>query len=81
MKSTSLGKSGSSTTAERIAEIIALIKETVDRDSWRDSGGETGNIRSLGSRLVITQSKQNHRAIAELIKVLHQRAKKNRSRR
>ena len=73
-----VGKPGTSGSAERIAGVIALIKQTVDRDSWPDNGGQVGAVRAMGARLVITQNKPNHKRIAELIKVLHPRAPRNR---
>jgi len=76
-----VGRSSATAASRRIAEVIAVIQETVDSSSWRDNGGEVGAIQTLGGRLVITQNKKNHKAIAELIKILHQRAAKNRARR
>jgi len=52
---------------EIIGEIKTLVTETVDRDSWRDAGGEAGAISEIGGQLVITQTIENHDSIVELI--------------
>ena len=55
------------TRKELIAAITSLIKETIDPVSWRDAGGEVGAIRELHGQLVVTQTAENHQALAELI--------------
>ncbi|MDP6636618.1 MAG: hypothetical protein QGG42_17100 [Phycisphaerae bacterium] len=52
---------------EIIGEIKTLITDTVDRDSWRDAGGEAGAVSEIGGQLVITQTIENHDSIVELI--------------
>ncbi|MDP6544106.1 MAG: hypothetical protein QGH60_08965 [Phycisphaerae bacterium] len=68
-----VGRSGTPAAARRVDELIALIRKTVSPESWRDNGGQVGTIQALGSRLVITQNKKNHQAVAELIKSLQRR--------
>jgi general secretion pathway protein D len=53
--------------SEIITEIKTLITDTVDRNSWRDAGGEAGAISEIGGQLVITQTIENHDSIVELI--------------
>ncbi|MDP6543681.1 MAG: hypothetical protein QGH60_06775 [Phycisphaerae bacterium] len=53
--------------SEMIGEIKTSIADTVERDSWRDAGGEAGAISEIGGQLVITQTKENHERTAELI--------------
>jgi Flp pilus assembly secretin CpaC/tetratricopeptide (TPR) repeat protein len=53
--------------SEIITEIKTLVTDTVDRDSWRDAGGEAGAISEIGGQLVITQTIENHESIVELI--------------
>jgi len=53
--------------SEIIGEIKTLITDTVDRNSWRDAGGEAGAISEIGGQLVITQTSENHESIVELI--------------
>jgi len=58
---------GAELVAERAGDIVALIQETVDPDSWYAAGGE-GKIDIFGNnQLVIRQTPENHRKIAELI--------------
>ncbi len=48
--------------------LTAMITSTVDPTSWRgDAGGDIGSIRSVGTKLIVTQISANHRAIAKLL--------------
>jgi hypothetical protein len=48
-------------------ELITLISEFVDPDSWQDNGGTVGSMRGIGALLVVAQSEQNHGKIAQLL--------------
>jgi hypothetical protein len=58
------------TRGEAIDELTRLITECVDPETWRDAGGTTGSMRELGARLIITQSRENHKKIHDLLKQL-----------
>jgi len=47
--------------------VIAIIRETVAPDSWRDAGGAVGSIREINGRLVVAQTEANHALIAKLL--------------
>ncbi|HVT87293.1 MAG TPA: hypothetical protein VHD56_00420 [Tepidisphaeraceae bacterium] len=47
--------------------VVELLQDLVDRDSWRDNGGNTGSIRIFGTVLVIAQTHANHQAIGKLL--------------
>ena len=49
---------------ERKERIMELVRTAVAEDSWRDAGG-AGAIRVFGTRLVITQTIDNHAKIAK----------------
>jgi hypothetical protein len=69
------GSGEASTTREQLVEqILTLIKETVDPDSWRDNGGTVGAVRELQGQLIVTQNKVNHAALASLFKQLRERS-------
>jgi hypothetical protein len=55
-----------------VKDVIALITETVDPDSWRDAGGITGSIRELSGQLIITQSASAHNMIFSLFSQLRE---------
>ena len=58
---------------ERMAQDISnLIRETVDRESWTDNGGKTGQLKFLSGQLVITQTRENHQEIAGLLDKLRE---------
>jgi type II secretory pathway component GspD/PulD (secretin) len=60
-------------TSESLAEeVVDLIRETVDPESWRDNGGTVGAIRTLQGQLIVTQSAENQRHIASLFEQLRQ---------
>ena len=46
--------------------IAQMIRRTIDPDSWDDAGGR-GKIDYVGALLVITQTAENHKKIAELL--------------
>ncbi|MFP3937535.1 MAG: hypothetical protein ACLFVW_04270 [Phycisphaerae bacterium] len=54
-------------------EIMTLIEETIDPNSWRPTG-DIGSIRQLGGQLVITQTAENHRSIVNLLNQLREAA-------
>jgi hypothetical protein len=51
-------------------ELIRLIAENVEPDSWRDAGGSDGSIRLLWGRLVVTQTRTGHRALQKYLDAL-----------
>ncbi|MGA2497823.1 MAG: M56 family metallopeptidase [Tepidisphaeraceae bacterium] len=58
---------------ERMAKDISnLIKETVDRESWTDNGGKTGQLSFLNGQFVITQTRENQQEIAGLLDKLRE---------
>lgn len=57
-------------TQEVVDAMVKLIQDTVDSDTWRDSGGPIGSIRELQGALIITQSKSAHERIAHLLNQL-----------
>ncbi len=57
---------------DRIRRITDLIQRTVDPESWREIGGDTGSISELNGTLVITQTPRNHAAITGLLSKLRE---------
>jgi hypothetical protein len=55
---------------EAAEELVRLIEDTVEVDSWKDNGGSAGAIRELSGRLVITQTPAAHRQIIKLLRTL-----------
>lgn len=58
------------TAQEAMDEILRLVTETIEPDSWRDAGGSVGSVRELGGRLIITQSPRNLREVEWLLNEL-----------
>jgi hypothetical protein len=52
---------------ECTAEITTMVTDMVDRDSWRNAGGEAGAITALNGVLTIQQTRANHKAIARML--------------
>jgi len=46
--------------------LVDLIQRTVEPDSWVENGGQ-GKIDRVGALLVVTQTAENHKKIAELL--------------
>ncbi len=60
---------------ERVTEILELIRETIEPDSWRESGGTVASINEINGQLVVTQTASAHAEIQDLLgKLREQRA-------
>lgn len=63
------------TKEELTKDFVNLIRRGIDKDSWSDpegGGGGTGFIQVLNGQLVVTQTAENHQAIAELLEKLRE---------
>lgn len=54
-------------TEEAVEEIVDLVTEHVDPETWRDNGGEAGSIRIFDTTLVISASPARHRRIMRFL--------------
>ena len=59
------------TKQELIDNIITMVSETIDPMSWPPNG-DVGSIRELHGQLVVTQTSDNHKKLADLIKQLRE---------
>ncbi|HVX84940.1 MAG TPA: hypothetical protein VH253_09000 [Phycisphaerae bacterium] len=50
-----------------VQELIDTIETVIAPDTWRDKGGQLGSIRVLESKLIISQTRENHRAVAAML--------------
>jgi|GEM_PF-286153 len=50
--------------------LMAVLRESIAADTWRDNGGTIGAIREIGGYFVINQTRDNHRAIFQLLRRL-----------
>jgi len=57
---------------ELVKQIVDIIQDSVDRDGWRDLGGDTGSLQELNGNLIITQTPINHRSIEGLLAQLRE---------
>jgi hypothetical protein len=53
-------------------QLMDLIQETVDPDSWRENGGTVGAIRELQGQLIVTQTSENQALLMDLLKQLRE---------
>jgi general secretion pathway protein D len=68
------GEEDSQSKEERVTDLLDLIRNTIDPDSWKENGG-TAAIAELSGQLVVTQTASNHSQIADLLgKLREQRA-------
>jgi general secretion pathway protein D len=63
---------GANARADLVASIIKLIEDTVASDSWKDNGGNVGSVRELNGQLIITQTPENLRSLAQLLEQLRE---------
>jgi type II secretory pathway component GspD/PulD (secretin) len=69
------GGGNSDANASRIDAVdsfLKLVQDTIDPTSWRNNGGTIGAIRELSGNLIVTQTAENHRDIASLLKQLRE---------
>ena len=63
-------RSGSSDTeelrSEKVDKIIAMVRDIVPAESWRENGGP-GSLTVFGTRLVVTQTAENHTRIGKTL--------------
>ena len=55
------------TPEQLIQQVIDIIQENVDPDSWRSLGGHTGDIQQCANTLLITNTPIHHKEIAGLL--------------
>jgi type II secretory pathway component GspD/PulD (secretin)/tetratricopeptide (TPR) repeat protein len=60
------------TRQELVDSITKLIEDTVATDTWKDNGGAVGALRELQGQLVVTQTPENHRLLANLLEKLRE---------
>ena len=53
--------------AGKADSLFRMITGSIDADSWKDNGGKTGAIKLEAGKLVITQTEDNQKAIANLL--------------
>jgi type II secretory pathway component GspD/PulD (secretin) len=63
---------GANARADLVASIIKLMEDTVASDSWKDNGGNVGSIRELGGQLIVTQTPETRRSLAQLLEQLRE---------
>lgn len=56
----------------RVEQIMGIIRQNIDFDSWQSNGGTVGSIQDLGGQLVITNTPDNHRQVAGLLSRLRE---------
>ncbi len=50
-----------------VAEIMDIIRQTVEPDSWRESGGGDGSLRELNGNLIVYNTSDAHRQVTDLL--------------
>ncbi|QNN24212.1 hypothetical protein HED60_18695 [Planctomycetales bacterium ZRK34] len=57
---------------ELIQQIMQLIRDTVDPDSWRTNGGLVSSMSELNGSLIVNTTSENHRKIISLLAQLRE---------
>jgi hypothetical protein len=52
---------------DHTADLMTVIRESVDPSSWRDAGGSVGSMSPWAGRLLISQTVENHQKIEQLL--------------
>src|SRR4051812_7480041 len=53
-------------------DIIHLITDTIAPDTWKDNGGTIGSMREFSGQLVVSQTAENHKLLADLFQQLRE---------
>lgn len=53
-----------------VQQIMDIIRQTVEPDSWRETGGGDGSIRDLSGQLIVYNTSDAHRQVADLLSQL-----------
>lgn len=51
-------------------DLMTLIREAVDPESWRENGGAYGSIRIVRDAMIVTQTSENHQAVGNILSQL-----------
>jgi len=54
-------------------DIVGLIQDNIAPNSWVSAGGKPGVIKEKEGRLTVTQTRENHRLIEDLIRQVRER--------
>ena len=61
----------------RRGQLLTHIRDFVDRNTWKDNGGDIGTLHADGDQLIVTQRLATHRRIVEVLDALRaERSKK-----
>lgn len=52
--------------ADVLAQLMDLIRATIDPDSWRSAGGNTSSLSPFHTQIVVTQTSDGHRQLRDL---------------
>lgn len=69
--SSNSGEENRVTRCEGITQLTDTLRQTIDKDSWAPTG-TIGSIRELNGLLIVTQTVENHTALANLLNTLKQ---------
>lgn len=57
---------------ERILDLLELIRNTIEPDSWREMGGVDAAISEINGQLVVTQTASAHEEVEDLLSKLRE---------
>ena len=57
---------------QRVQDLLDLIRNTIEPDSWRANGGLDAAIAELNGQLVVTQTPSAHQEVADLLERLRE---------
>jgi type II secretory pathway component GspD/PulD (secretin) len=66
------GELGQGGQPQLVQQILDIIRQTVEPDSWRETGGGDASLRELNGQLVIYNTSDAHRQVADLLSQLRE---------
>jgi len=65
-------ETGEGDTAGLVQEIMDIIRDTVEPDSWRETGAGDGSLRELNGQLIVYNTSDAQRQVADLLQQLRE---------
>lgn len=59
-------------TEQLVEQILDIIRQTVEPDSWRETGGGDASIRELNGQLIVYNTSDAHRQVSDLLSQLRE---------
>ncbi|MGE3180180.1 MAG: hypothetical protein AB7N71_00995 [Phycisphaerae bacterium] len=71
-QNTNQGQENNEDNANLAEEIMDIIRQTVEPDSWQETGGGDASVRELNGQLIVYNTSDSHRRVQDLLNQLRE---------